>query len=207
MEYRRSSLVHRLEGCAMMTLPFFKNRKSRRELEAEIKSLVETRDVKLEMLQQSAKGWQADWENAQEQIKSLERSKAQLGCHYETEAKVLRDKIESLESQPPPQIKIELVHSINLTLSKWLKEESLIASAANILKHPDMRAMLDVLENEHPGRKGLAISVTADQRAAWQSKTEGYQLCLNNLMVMGEKPGKKVEPQETFAEENAGGKK
>lgn len=161
-----------------MNFPFFKNRKSRRELEAEVK--------KLSALVKEA---QENWDR-------------QLTINAG-----LRAEKDTLQVQPPPTPKIELIPSTNLTLAKWLKEENLIASAANILKHPDMRAMLDVLENEHPGRRGLAITATTEQRAAWQAETQGFQRCLNTLRALGDKPGKKPEIAETYAEENAGGKK
>lgn len=169
-----------------MNLWPFKNHKSRRELEGELAialaTLQNSRDCHEKTVQKltDAQKMNADWDACCE--------------GYEK-------KISELESQPKPQVKVEVVQSLNLTLAKWLKEENLIASAANLLKHPDLRAMLDVLRNEHPAIKGIALGTPIDQRAVFQARGEGYQLCLNNLLAMGEKPKKKTEIEETWGTE------
>lgn len=182
-----------------MTLWPFKNRKSRRELEVHNATL----RTALENQAKSIGELQHDLEKAQN---ALDRSTRKVeGLQAIMEVKEAR--ISQLESEPLPTVKIDLIPSPSLTLAKWLKEENLIASAATILKHPDMRAMLDVLRNEHPAIKGIALGTPIDQRAIFQARGEGYQLCLNNLMALGEKPTKKQEIQETYAEENVTGKK
>ena len=179
-----------------MTLPFFKNRKSRRELEREIEFLANNRDVKMALMESEL----AELRKENELSRAIAHS---LDCGK----KALEKRVLELSELPPPQIKIELRQSTSISIGEWRKEENLISAAATILKQGDMRAMLDVLEYEHPGHGRVAWESTVEQRAAAQCMAEGYQRCLNNLRALGEKPTKKTTLEETWGAENVGGKK
>lgn len=69
-----------------------------------------------------------------------------------------------------------------MRLDEWQRSENLVTAATRVLSDPTMRVMLDVLRNESPVNFALPDQgVQATDRIAYQSKTEGYHLALNNL--------------------------
>lgn len=80
----------------------------------------------------------------------------------------------------PVAIKILEREACNLRLSLWRSDVNLTKAAGRVLNSTDMRLMIDVLQNEHPG---ACIMLRGDQseRAAQQARCEGYTMCLANL--------------------------
>lgn len=86
---------------------------------------------------------------------------------------------------PEPQIRVQVVSSHTLTLAQWRKQEKLVSDAMALARNSTFQMMLQVLNNEHPARNGfVSVGVSADDRAAHQSKTEGYEACLNKIKEM-----------------------
>lgn len=93
-----------------------------------------------------------------------------------------------------PELKVQLVSSNTLTLDQWRKDTRLVASAKELARNEVFRMQAAVLENSHPRFLAFAATgVTTQDRAAMQSKCEGYQLCLNNLEAMS-KPWPNTKP-------------
>lgn len=96
--------------------------------------------------------------------------------------------------EPQPKIKVLLVSSSTLTLDQWRKDTHLVASAKELARNEVFRMQVAVLENSHPRYLAFpAIGSSQQDRAALQSKAEGYQLCLNNLEAMS-KPWTVIKP-------------
>lgn len=86
-----------------------------------------------------------------------------------------------------PQIRVQVVSSHTLTLTQWRKQEKLVADAMAMARNPTFQMMLQVLHNEHPARNGfVSVGVSADDRAAHQAKTEGFEACLNKIKEMSQ---------------------
>jgi len=86
---------------------------------------------------------------------------------------------------PIAPIKVVVVSSVELTLDQWRKDTRLVASAKELARNEIFRMMVDVLENSHVRFLALpAVGATQDDRAAFQARSEGYQICLNNLEAM-----------------------
>lgn len=84
------------------------------------------------------------------------------------------------------RIRIVTRSSRQLTLAEWQASEFLVSDAKRLLADPTMRVALDVLRNESPVNYGLPeLGVQPTDRIVHQAKTEGYQLCLNNLEALG----------------------
>ena len=105
--------------------------------------------------------------------------------------------------KPNQSISVVKRESMGLRLSEWRKEEMLLSSAARIWRDPDFRLMLDVLENEHPAKIGMAIDHPIQNRAVLHAIGQGYQTCLNNLKLLQKKIEKKQDIPETYADSNA----
>lgn len=92
------------------------------------------------------------------------------------------------------EIRVQLVSSSTLTLDQWRKDTHLVASAKELARNEVFRMQVAVLENSHPRYLAFpAIGSSQQDRAALQSKAEGYQLCLNNLEAMS-KPWTVIKP-------------
>lgn len=96
------------------------------------------------------------------------------------------------------------VNNSRLRLDEYRSEPALVSAAQRVLNDPDLRLMLQVLQNEHPCWQVFVNSAEPHMRAANQSKGEGYTLSLSNLEAMGvpKKNAKPVEP--TFENEVIG---
>lgn len=89
-----------------------------------------------------------------------------------------------VQEQP---IKVLLVSSSTLTLDQWRKDTRLVSSAKELARNEVFRMQVAVLENSHPRFLAFpAVGATQQDRAAMNSKCEGYQLCLNNLEAMSQ---------------------
>ena len=100
---------------------------------------------------------------------------------------------------PDSPIKVQLVSSSTLTLDQWRKDTRLVASAKELARHETFRMMVAVLENSHVRFVALpTIGVSQDDRAAHMARSEGYQICLNNLEAMARDHAIGRMPRETF---------
>lgn len=87
----------------------------------------------------------------------------------------------------PVPIKVLMVSSNTLTLDQWRKDQRLVASAKELARNEIYRMMVAVLENSHVRFLALpSVGTSQDDRAAMQSRIEGYQICLNNLEAMSQ---------------------
>lgn len=102
---------------------------------------------------------------------------------------------------PAPEVplKVNLVSSSVLTLDQWRKDTRLVASAQILARNDVYRMMVAVLENSHVRFVALStVGATQDDRAAHQARSEGYQICLNNLEAMSQSWTFSKMPRETF---------
>ena len=98
----------------------------------------------------------------------------------------------------PPRPKRHYLES-TIGLEDWQKDESLVSMAASLLADPRTAQMLSVLRAESPANYGLStLGVTFEDRAAFQARTEGYHLCLNNFEALGKLIAVLPESEPTF---------
>jgi len=86
----------------------------------------------------------------------------------------------------PKSLKIELVRrdTSKLRLHEFQADEALTSKAAIALSDQWVSLMLQVARNESPANYCLNMSATTEERAAYQSKIEGYNMALANLEAM-----------------------
>ena len=102
--------------------------------------------------------------------------------------------------KPKPQIQIIRRSSSTLTLSQWRGDKETVKLGQKLLGNPDFKIMLDVLYNEHPAKIMLLGRVAIEERAILQARTEGYQMLLTNIELMGTLEVDKEPLEETFAD-------
>lgn len=104
------------------------------------------------------------------------------------------------KEQPAEQpIRVQIVPSSKITLDQWRKDTRLVASAKELTRNEVFRMMASVLENSHVRFVALPIvGASQDDRAAHQARSEGYQICLNNLEAMSKDWKTGQMPPETF---------
>lgn len=92
------------------------------------------------------------------------------------------------------------VNNNKLRLEEYRSEPALVGIAQKILASQDLKLMLQVVSNEHPGFQVFnPVNATEAMRAAQQAKCEGYTLCMANLEALAV-PSKIVEPQQATYE-------
>lgn len=90
-------------------------------------------------------------------------------------------------------------HESTIGLEDWQKDESLVSLAADVLSDPRTAQMLSVLRAESPANYGLPpLGISVEDRAAFQARTEGYHLCLNNFEALGKLTVVPTESEPTF---------
>jgi len=84
----------------------------------------------------------------------------------------------------------------SLRLHEWRGDQELTNTAARALANPDIKLMLQVLDNEHPG-SALVFreDVGIEPRAIQQARAEGYTMALQNLRALArfEEPPRDIE--------------
>lgn len=85
---------------------------------------------------------------------------------------------------PPTKLVPVTIPAKEITLDKWRKDESMVVASMALAKHHTYVAQLGVLECEHPRYLALKLDASVQERAALQARSEGYQMCLNNLQAM-----------------------
>jgi len=105
--------------------------------------------------------------------------------------------------QPIRQKHLRIVYrgSNELTLQEWRTNDVLVKAAREIMSNADMQMMLQVLANEHPGHKVLALGVAPHASIALQRQGEGYTQCLANLKAMAHLSKVPVALESTFEPE------
>lgn len=88
------------------------------------------------------------------------------------------------------------VNNSRLRLEEYRSEPALVSAAQRVLNDPDLRLMIQVLQNEHPCWQVFVANAEPHTRSAHQSKGEGYTLSLSNMESMGvpKKNATRVEP-------------
>lgn len=90
-------------------------------------------------------------------------------------------------------------HESTIGLSDWQADPTLVSLAADVLADPRTAQMLAALRAESPANYGLAaLGVSMEDRAAWQARTQGYLLCLNNFEALGKLTVVSTESEPTF---------
>jgi hypothetical protein len=96
-----------------------------------------------------------------------------------------------------PKTKVVLIHreACRLTIDEWRSDPSMTKVAYATLNSPECRAMFDVVKNCGPHNLALP-TVPIEERAIWQARIEGYQLCLNTIESLStlNQPTEKIEP-------------
>jgi hypothetical protein len=102
--------------------------------------------------------------------------------------------------KPKPVVRLTFRSASTLTLAEWQSSELLAAEGKRLLEDKSFRLAFDMLRNESPVNYGLPdLGVAATDRIVHQAKTEGYQLCLNNLEALGTLKVTDQPLQATFA--------
>lgn len=87
----------------------------------------------------------------------------------------------------PKSLKVEVIKRdiTKLRLIEFQSDEVLTSKAAIALSDQWVSLMMQVAHNESPANYCLNMSATQEERAAYQSKIEGYNMALANLEAMG----------------------
>ena len=87
----------------------------------------------------------------------------------------------------PPELKVVIVErpTTHLRADEFRADKELAHLAATVLANPNMQIMIQVLKNEHPGFEVLPTNADSIQRVVWQSRSEGFSLCLATLESLG----------------------
>lgn len=89
--------------------------------------------------------------------------------------------------------------SSRVGLQEWRSQSHLTRNAALAINDPNVKAMLDVVENENPAKWHLPVNSTVEERAGHQRFVEGYNMCLRNFQALAEYEQPKGEmPEATF---------
>lgn len=84
-----------------------------------------------------------------------------------------------------------------ITLDEWRGDLASVRIARKFLDDPEFRLLVDVLRTTHIGGYVMGMrDVSIEDRAAMQSRGEGYTMCLRDLEALGEfqKPKEEIEP-------------
>lgn len=107
----------------------------------------------------------------------------------------------NVKRQVKERIAIRQVPSTELRLATWQQSPDLVTEGMRLLADRTMQLAIAVLRNESPSNLALPpLGVTSEDRAAHQAKTEGYQLCLNNLEALGRASDEPVTLEATFSD-------
>lgn len=90
---------------------------------------------------------------------------------------------------------------LKLRLNEFQSNKALVGMANKVLLSPELRTMLDCVQNEHPGFWVLPQGATKLDRVRAQCLAEGYTMCLANLEAMGKFVELKQMPDPTFEPE------
>lgn len=88
-------------------------------------------------------------------------------------------------NHPPTKIEILRRDISKLRLNEFQSDEALTTKAAVALSDQWVSLMMQVARNESPANYCLNMNATQEERAAYQSKIEGYNMALANLEAMG----------------------
>jgi hypothetical protein len=93
------------------------------------------------------------------------------------------------------RVKVITRDRTNLSLDEWRSDQALCNAAGKALLNPNIQAMLDVLRNSHPAYFVHTGSISMEDRAVLQARSEGYTLALSNLeaLAIHRKPPTEVE--------------
>lgn len=80
-------------------------------------------------------------------------------------------------------------------------DRNLVGTAQKVLNSAEFKLMLVTLRNESPSSYVFSKGASRDDRAALQARTEGYQICINNLLAMGRLQERHPMPQPSFEPE------
>ena len=87
-------------------------------------------------------------------------------------------------------------------LADWRKSDNLVIAAKALARDKTWKLQMDVLQTENPCHTVLALGLNPNDRIVQQARTEGYELCLNNLAAFS-KPLKFPERLESTFEKPA----
>jgi len=90
-------------------------------------------------------------------------------------------------TKPKDEIRVRIVDRpvTHLRADEFRADRELVHLAATVLANPNMQIMISVLKNEHPGSEVLPSSADSIQRVVWQSRSEGFSICLATLESLG----------------------
>lgn len=91
-----------------------------------------------------------------------------------------------------------------MTVEEWRADRQWVASAAAVLRSPQLQQMLDAVANSGPAFEVLPLSASWMDRATAQARQEGYTMALANLAALGQEQPM-AEPVEAMFEVEAGG--
>jgi hypothetical protein len=103
--------------------------------------------------------------------------------------------------RPQPR-KLLLIRRLSsrISIEEWRSNADLVTMARKFLNDPDFQIMIDALENAAPHNYIALREMSIDARAMEQSKSEGYQLALNNLFALGSPQVPKVDLEADFSQ-------
>lgn len=105
---------------------------------------------------------------------------------------------------PPPPEPVAIVQRdvLRLTVAQWRSTPGLVSKAAQALDGQPLRAMLDVLWNEHIGRLTPQLGADPSAVADHYQRAAGWSLCLRTLESLGTMDRILEAPKATFASTN-----
>lgn len=87
-------------------------------------------------------------------------------------------------SRKPMRIEVLRRDMSKLRLHEFQSDEALTTKAGAALSDQWVSLMMQVARNESPAHYCLRLDATQEERAAYQSKIEGYNMALANLEAM-----------------------
>jgi hypothetical protein len=103
----------------------------------------------------------------------------------------------------PQEVKVVVLNRepTSLRVHEWRADKQLVSAASKLFTNPDLRLMLQTVENDHPANVVLPAEQSIEMRAILQARAEGYTMCLANLRALARFEPPLVPVEEEFAPE------
>jgi hypothetical protein len=85
-----------------------------------------------------------------------------------------------------------------LTVAEWRSDRAWVASAAAVLRQPQLRQMLDAVGNSSPAFEVLPLDAGVNARLVQQARAEGYTMALANFEALGTEVARQEPVQARF---------
>jgi hypothetical protein len=86
-----------------------------------------------------------------------------------------------------------------MTLKEFRENKRMVRAMHKAMAQPPLKQAIRCLWESHPMHSPLPLGACSDARASRADQTEGYNLCLRNLLAMGTLASEQVELTATYA--------